>query len=269
MGPKDYLLDVALELYDGESRSGINCPFCKGGASGENSMWMGRDGRYVKYKCYRAKCSVGGQINVRNSTAKERVEELGGKRRVLETSPLPLSPEDTEWLKERYYLTDEEITRNEIGTTKLHCHQVERRLYFPIFRFDRTIRGYTARDTEGLESRKSLSFKWHEEEPNLSWHVNRQSKKLIIVEDQLSSIRCSSYINAAALIGVTLNKDKVDELIRNGFTEAYLALDADATRVAIKLTLEWRGRIKLRPIQLGRDLKDLTREELEEFTKSL
>jgi hypothetical protein len=269
MTVKDDLLDLALELYDGESRSGLLCPACKGGGSGERTLWMNRDSRYVLYKCYRAKCSIGGKVNVRNATASERKEELGGKRRLLEASPLPLTAEDIDWLKDKYHLSDEEIYRNELGRTRLHSYRVESRLYIPIFRFDRTVRGYTARDTEGLEAKKAVSFRWHEEEPNLSWHVARASKKLILVEDQFSAIRAGSYMNAAALLGVTLNKDKVDEIIRNGFAEAYLALDADATRKAIKTAIECRSRIKLRIVQLEEDLKDLPRDKLTEFMENL
>lgn len=269
MRNSDELLDLALELYDGETRSGQVCPFCKGGASGDRSLWIGRDGRYVKYKCYRAKCGIGGQVNVRNQTAGERKDELGGKRRVLETTPLPLEPDDIEWLKARYFLNDAEIARSELGKTRLHCHTVSSRLYMPIFRRDGFARGYTARGNTGLEIRKALSFKWREDEPNLSWHNNRQSDKLIIVEDQMSAIRSSTYMNAVALLGVTLNKDKVDEIVRAGFREAYIALDKDATRFAIKSSIAWRTHLTLRIVKLEEDLKDLTREELESFMKEL
>ncbi len=259
------LLDLAIGLYDSESKSGLECPFCKGGTDNESSFFLRREGRYVYYKCYRAKCGVGGRLNVTNTTAAERKTELGGKRRVLETSPLELDEDTSEYLKGRYYLSPEELRRGEIGVTKMHCHQCSSRVYLPMFRRDGTIRGYTARDVTGEERVKALSFRWRDDEPNLAWYSNRKSKSLIIVEDCFSALRASSYLNGAALLGVDLSKDKVDEIVRGGFTSAYLALDGDATRVAIKQSLALRSRINLRVLALDKDIKDMTREELKQF----
>ena len=245
------------------------CPFCKGGASNETTFWMMRENTSVLYKCYRAKCGAGGKINVRSGTANQRKIELGGKRRVLETSPKELGEEEYEYITRRYYLSDEEVKRSELGITNLHTHKTPTRLYIPMFRRDRTIRGYTARDLSGLEDKKAITFKWRDDEPNLSWHNCRSSKALIIVEDQFSAIRASTYMNAVALMGVTLNKAKVDEIIRAGFTWAFIALDKDATRASIKTALEWRSYLKLRVLKLEEDLKDLSREELEKFMKEL
>lgn len=263
------LTDLALELFESQSKSGIMCPFCKGGATGETTLFMRRDGRYVYYKCYRAKCGASGRVNVKNHTADVRIKELGGKRRVLETSPSELDQETRDYLVRRYHFTPEEIRRAELGITLMHSHQAPSRLYIPMFRRDGTPRGYTARDLTGLEDKKAMSYKWKEDEPNLAWYNNRRSKSLIIVEDCFSGLRASTYINSCALLGVTLDKAKVDEIMRAGFTEAYIALDKDATRVAIKQSIEHRTRLRLRVIALEKDIKDMEPEELKTFMEPL
>ncbi len=266
---EDELLDLALTLYDGESRAGVLCPACKGGRSGERSLSINRDKHRAYYKCWRASCSCSGLVNLGANYVVARKEQLGGKRHVLETSPQNINESISNILRAKWYLTDDEIRRAELGTTKLHCMKAECRLYVPLFRFDRTIRGYVARDLEGEESKKALTFKFRTEEPNLGWHPNRKSSKLIIVEDAISSIRASTYMNACCLLGTHLDKNKVDDIVRNGFTEAYLALDKDATRKSVLTAIEWRNRLKLNVVRLDRDIKDLQPNELKEFMKEL
>jgi hypothetical protein len=263
------ILDLALSLFEGESRSGALCPACKGGSTGEKSLHLSRRGRYVYYKCYRAKCDCSGRINVNNSTSEDRKQELGGKRRVLETSPVKLDDDTFKYLTDRYSLSSDEIRRAELGTTTMHTHAAASRLYIPMFRRDGTARGYVARDLSGKEGVKALSMKWRPDEPNLAWYNNRASKQLIIVEDCFSAIRASSFINSCALLGTDLSKEKVDEIMRGGFTKAYISLDADATRVAIMHSLKHRTRLSLIVKALTKDIKDMTREELETFMRPL
>jgi hypothetical protein len=263
------IIDLAVGLYDSEARSGALCPVCKGGATGEGSLHLRRDGRYVYYKCYRAKCDYSGRVNVQNTTASERKAELGGKRRVYETSPLDLDEGTYEYIIDRYSLSPEEIRRAELGITHMHTRQAQSRLYIPMFRRDGTVRGYTARDLTGEEGIKALSFKWKDDEPNLAWYNNRKSKSLIIVEDCFSGIRASSYMNSCALLGTDLSKEKVDEIMRNGFTHAYISLDKDATRNAIKHSIMHRTRLTLTVIALEKDIKDMDREELNKFMEPL
>jgi DNA primase len=261
------LLDLAVLMYDGESKSGLMCPFCEGGSTKEQTLFMLRDGRKVIYKCYRASCGKGGLLNLGTLAAGERKEELRKKEWVLEVRSDPLDAATEEYLKTRYFLSDQELRRSEIGTTTKYCQAATHRVYIPVLRYNRTIRGFVARDISGKENKKALSFMWNKDEPILAWYTNPSSNKLLIVEDPFSALRASSFVNSVALLGTDLSKAKTDEIVRNGFTEAWMALDKDATRQAVKLAVKLKDRLKLRVLVLDEDLKDLTRKELEEFFK--
>ncbi len=263
------LANLALSLHDGERRAGELCPSCDGGRTKERTLSLTRDKHRVFYKCWRASCDFSGCFRLTGGDFLKYKERSGVKFRELETTPKPLDEEYLGIVKDKWNLTEAETKRAELGLTTLHTRECYYRLYIPLFRYDGTVRGYVARDVSGLESKKALTFKFHQEEPNLGWHVNRTSKNLILVEDAISSIRASSYLNAACLLSTQLDKGKVDELIRNGFTKAYLALDKDATRTAIKLAANWNHLVKLNVIALDKDLKDMEREELRDLMENL
>lgn len=99
----------------------------------------------------------------------------------------------------------------------------------------------------------------------MAWYPNRKSRKLVIVEDQLSAIRASEYMNAVALLGTNLNEEQAYEIQRQKFQESYIALDADAIKQQTALVIRHRGILRLTPLMLKKDLKDHTPQELEEF----
>lgn len=263
------LLDLAIGLYDGESRSGQQCPFCKGGQSYEKSFSITREAHVVRYRCYRASCGANGRFNTRSGMAMERKTELGGKTREFEVLPAPLDDVTVRYLQDRYSLSTVEIRRAELGLTRRYSAGTDSRIYVPTFRPNGTTRGYLARDILGTQSPKALTFLFRTDEPNMGWYRNKRSKKLVIVEDAFSAIRASEYMNATYLLGTDLSKGKVDEIRRESFDVVYLALDKDATRKAIKQALEWRSYLDLKVIELDKDLKDLSRRNLTTFMENL
>ena len=260
------ILDLGLSLYDGENRAGQVCPSCKGGSSGEGSFSISRDSNHVIFKCHRASCSFAGRIRTNGSAAREYKEHNRSYREFV-TDPDPVSAETTSFLREKYLLSDEELRRSGFGW--INKYGSAGRLWIPMRRRDGSVRGYTARDLTGTEPKKALNFKWRVEDSSLSWYNNRLSKKVILVEDAFSALRASTYLNAVNLSGTHVSEDDLDELLRSGFTEAYLALDKDAIGKAVKLSLVHRGRYRLRVVPLEKDLKNMTREALEEFMKEL
>jgi hypothetical protein len=271
------LLELGLSLYDGESKAGQVCPQCKGGRTNESSFSLSRDGSNVYYKCHRASCSFSGRIRVSGQAAREYRETKRAYRTYV-TDPDPLPEAARQLLRDKYYLLDEELSRFGIGWTTAHSpkrgggEEAETdagRVYFPMYRRDGTVRGYSARDLTGQYKPKVLTFQWRSEDTRLGWYTNRASEKVMLVEDSLSAMRAAQYMNACALSGVHIAEDALDELLRSGFTEAYLALDKDATSAAVRLALRYRGKFRLIPVPLPKDLKNMTRPELDEFIKEL
>src|SRR5690606_19438465 len=100
-----------------------------------------------------------------------------------------------------------------------------------------------------------------------SWHLSDDPRGLVIVEDQLSAMRCWQLgYDSVALLGIALTDDRAAEIVRHLHRlhkrPVLLALDADAFQVALR---EARRRVWIdRAVLLSHDLKDVTDEEIEE-----
>ena len=81
------------------------------------------------------------------------------------------------------------------------------------------------------------------DEPMMCWYRNMQAKTLVIVEDQLSALKCSRFYESVALLGVGLNTDKVVEIanvmFERGIRKSILLLDEDAYTEALKKQMRW------------------------------
>jgi hypothetical protein len=120
--------------------------------------------------------------------------------------------------------------------------------------------GYVVRKLDGQVGPKTLSFL---DGNKGAWYGCEGSSELVIVEDQLSALRASEYMNAVALLGVNMT----DEVVRciekaPGYTGIFLALDADAFPTAIKLAHRVRPKFKMKVMKLKQDLKNMNEQEL-------
>jgi DNA primase len=120
--------------------------------------------------------------------------------------------------------------------------------------------GYVVRRLDNQPGPKTLSIF----EKNLgAWYPCNNSDELVIVEDQISALRASSYMNAVALMGIHMNEE-VLQTIRNTpiYKNIFLALDPDAFPVAIKLAHRCRPYFRMKVIKLDKDLKDMDEQAL-------
>lgn len=259
------LQDMAAKLYDGEEARPTVCPFCGGGTNLDISFCMKREGYKVLYICHRASCGIKGVMSVGSKASKAARH----KKRVFVTDTDPLCPEARAFLMEHNHLSLTELNRGEISQTSHYSPAGRYRIYMPIFRPDGTVRGYACKDLFKQQSPKVLNFLFKEDECKVSWYSVRKSKALVVVEDQLSAIRLSSYVTSVALLGTHISEEFLDECLRTcGLDrDIYLSLDKDATNSAIKQALNLASRVKIRVVPLEKDIKDLTREELEVFVK--
>ena len=252
---------LGADMHEGETRAGQLCPFCSGGSSGERTLSLKRDNHRILYMCHRASCGAKGSYSARSQAAKE----YRRKERRFVTVTDPLTDELASELMSKYHLTSEEIRRGEISTTTAYSSDGHLRVYLPKHRMDGTVRGYTARALDKVQTPKALSFVFHEDEPNLGWYFRGRSRPLVIVEDAFSALRVSSFCNAVYLSGTHISDAIADELVRSGITPVYLMLDRDATRQAVKLALRYSNKCKMHVVPLPMDLKNMARPVLEEF----
>ena len=92
-------------------------------------------------------------------------------------------------------------------------------------------------------------------------------KHVILVEDIISANKMNPYFPCVALLGVHLNEEKMEHLLKLGISHVIIALDNDATRQAIRIARKWCVNTSILP--LARDLKDESDEALQEIAEYL
>ena len=76
-------------------------------------------------------------------------------------------------------------------------------------------------------------------------------------------------MNAAAILGTHINDVRVLTMREIKPSVTYLALDADAFDRTIKFVKQFRGILRMIPVKLERDLKNLSPEELDVFFREM
>ena len=258
---RDQLLLEYSYLTDGESAAGQLCPFCRGGSTGETTLSISRVGERLLWKCHRASCGFSGSSGSKQSSYGGRTRApvlrgVVGRTYVREALPLPKEALDT--LCQKYWLTSKSI--RELGWNEHYS-----RVVIPVFDWDGEIIGSVLRSEIGA-SPKALSYT---EDNAVGFFHNRNSDKLIVVEDLSSAIRASEHMNAAAILGTHLNDERVAVLRNTKAKAVYLALDADAFDKVIGYVKKFRNDVCMIPVKLTKDLKNLNEEELRQFFESL
>ena len=135
----------------------------------------------------------------------------------------------------------------------------------PVFDWDGDMVGSVLRSESGA-SPKALSYT---EDNAVGFFRNRESDALIVVEDLYSAMRASDYINAAAILGTHLNDERISVIKHSQASVVYLALDADAFDKVIGYVKKFRNDVRMIPVKLTKDLKNMSPTELEEFFNEL
>ena len=239
-----------------DSASGLLCPSCHGGRSGERSLGFRREGFLAWFTCFRAGCGY-----------RALVPMAGG----LEVRPPDFKPRPyTQPLAEpgyalvamlglRYGLRDATVYQcilepAECGTFLwANTHQAPRAMYMPVLSPYGEDRGGVLRYLDGTKP-KTVSY-LTTSQPKLAWYVRDALPKLaplVVVEDQISAMRCRQLgYNAVALMGTQINDDKAREI--RGDRPTLLALDKDAFGKAVGYARRWPWMI---PVLLEHDIKD-------------
>lgn len=262
----NYVLGEYYSLGDGEVSKREVCPACKGGSSKEKTFTVTRRGDSLIWNCFRASCTSKGFV--RTAGEYERYSP-----RVRPTQPAvriyPLGEEDASRISRRYGLSRESLRVADVGWTGRRDDSYGGRVSYPIFRPDSKCRGYVYRSyTGGLP--KALTW-LNEGQTQLAWYkFLRKSPTLVVVEDQVSAIRLAEHTHSVALMGTELTDDKLQEIAKEKYTTVYLALDRDATLLALKLQFKSRnlmGNLKVLP--LHRDIKDMNPYEFESLLERI
>lgn len=93
--------------------------------------------------------------------------------------------------------------------------------------------------------------------------------KIVIVEDVISALKCSQVVDSIAITGVHPKESVIAAILKNGYKQAYIFLDADNPTVRMKAR-EIPKRLPFvasRVIETGRDPKHHSIQEIEELIK--
>jgi hypothetical protein len=253
MTPRDEVVLEYSMLDDGTTSTGNVCPSCDGGANGDKSLAVTSTNGTLLWICYRASCGFKGVHSIgasafgkRQKHETKKSKALLGKMYALRSHALP--DEIKEYLASKYNLYNEDFSRAHLG-----WEENQKRLVLPLLDVNGGCTGAALRSLSGAKP-KALTYA---EPSQMAWYKNPTSTSLVIVEDQLSAIKASRYINAVALLGVNLNSDRARTIASEGFDNVYLALDKDALAISIKSAASLRSTLRVEVLSLQKDIKDM------------
>jgi len=234
---KAHLSYLESELRVGETTRDAQCPFCLK-QNGDFAVTKVENG--LLYKCFRVACDSKGFIpsNLGEwvSYSREFLPIYSPTVRNTEEYPfeshiIKLNNEHTNFLKNKFGLTDEELFLNKIRW----CEKTERIIY-PILSQNGDTKGYVCRYYKELSDKKYDGVKsrtyWinrSENYYNVSFPYRREynvDNIFILVEDIVSSIRVARYEQSIALLSNSIPTNAMKFLIGKDIA---IVLDNDAT----------------------------------------
>lgn len=259
---RDQLLLQYSYLGDGESEAGQLCPACRGGSSGETTLSVSRVGERLLWKCHRASCGwsgASGSKQVGYDGGRTRTPVLRGvvgRTHYRDSERLPEAV--SELLSTKYYFTSRQLSQ-------LGWDPQRERVVIPVHDYRGELIGSVLRSEQGAEP-KALSFT---EDNAVGFFRNHYTDRLIIVEDLYSAMRVQPYMNSAAILGTHLNAERIAFIKSSAPTSVYLALDNDAYNKVIGYVTKFRNDLRMVPVKLTTDIKNLDPDQLEEFFNAL
>lgn len=251
--------DLRLLVEEGGARSGLMCPACQGGRSGEHSLSMfepeGTYGLLVRLLCHRAGCGyralVAREASSSYMAAPVRVAPFRPKPRPFLRPTMARTGALALLLLARYAI-DAETSALFVRSLGGDYDSVPTRAVLSCLGPYGQDRGDTLRFLDG-STPKTISY-LTTDEPKLAWYHQHLSGVLVIVEDQLSAMTLYSMgYDAVALMGTNLGEYKVAEIMAQHYGKVLLALDKDAFAKACAYARRWPALV---PVLLDRDIKD-------------
>jgi hypothetical protein len=274
--------DIELEASNldiDQTNSGLLCPFCLGGQSGERTFSITRTADGLLFNCYRSSCDSGrGFI----PTAGHLVPAALPKER--EAKPYLGTFEELTDVDRSYFVSRFDVQpQYQLGLGVNSDGYYVQAVLAP----NGMHRGYAVRYgcwsgtpecRRGMRSTgpKTSVFMNSPDAPTQSWYLPipyehslrvMGANHVVLVEDCISAMKVAQAgYTGVALLGVGLDANKVREIAMQKPTEVMIALDADATDIAFKMARQWGLAFpKTRVIVLEHDLKDMSRGEVKEL----
>lgn len=247
-------------LAQGQHR--VVCPVCRGGTDREACLSIWEAGAYVFATCHRANCDVG-TVVIHGTVPAARDRPVAIRRSPKQDHSYQLDYESFHQFNDQY---DFNFTQDSVWGT---VRRTSTAFYFPMYDADGQRKGVVVRPFEP-KGPKSLTFA-DEGYVGVSWytrHLGVESADVYVVEDPVSAIALYDMgLDAASLNGTALNRERFDAFMARK-SRIILMLDADATRKALDFCNRY-GPDHIRVVRLSRDVKDMTRKQVQELLDSV
>jgi len=261
------IIELSLDLDVNETSKNQLCPFCNGGTSKEKSFSITRRSNGVLYNCYRATCGSSGFIGsdkVVYTTGRNKREK---KEKEPDTYNHELTPSwvtyaEPGWM---YFWRQFELSRRECKDNQIYYNSAWSTYAFPLFDYRGFQFGILDRSYSGRKP-KAISYWFSHNVPKVhfpkQWH---SSGGLLVVEDIVSSIKASRYMNSCAILGTAFTEE-IAQHLSSISPHIILALDNDAIKKAINFRRKYGILFKkFEILLLEKDIKDTSHIELEKI----
>jgi DNA primase len=178
-----------------------------------------------------------------------------------------------EYLKERYELDEGKIQKQGWAWT----YWMGGALAMPIRNRWFNVVGFNLRTLKAPKrsriilcdpSSEVLAYYIAESEP--AGILNNAHLPLLVVEDQLSALKASKWLNSVALCGTNLSDGKVVDLTKTHAKHVIIALDNDASHKAVDYLRKYSVFFdKLSVLLLDKDIKDCSENEIVKLLKKV
>jgi hypothetical protein len=266
---KTELSYLISELEIGETIRTVRCPFC---SKQNGDFAVTRIDTGLLYKCFRVACDSRGFIPSNLGEWDNHIDLPHLSRVVKRAEEYPyeshiitLNDDQINFLKDKFELTNEELSLNKIRW----CNKTERIIY-PILSQNGNIKGYVSRYYKELSDKKYDGVKsrtyWinrSENYYNVSFPHRREygvNNIFILVEDIVSSIRVARHEQSIALLSNSIPTNAMKFLAGKDIA---IVLDNDATAHALKIKNRYSLFFKsCQVIAIDKDPKNMSDDEL-------
>lgn len=259
----------ALDLAVGESINGALCPFCNGGNSRERTFSVTRLADGIVHNCYRASCTEGrGFVPTAGVLRTPGLSSPVKPDRPYHGEYRQLEEQDVRYFSERFDL--DLPAQGPVGVNEYGQYVMEVRNPMGLARgYVVRRRGWSGmappRPNKIEEGPKTRLYLNDSSQLGQSWYW-QSNEVVVLVEDQVSAMKAyQAGYTGVALLGTHLETRRVREIGTLRPKLVLIALDQDATAVAMGMARNWGLAFnKTRVVILERDLKDIARGEVTE-----
>lgn len=234
------------------------CPFC----GGVNTFTVTRVPAGYVYNCYKASCGFYGFVPAKGYTP-EKSEKPRKPSNVFRERLEHLPQHAVEFFLHKFGVDLSLIMK--AGIT--WCPSLER-VVIPLRDFRGTPQAIMTRRYDELQQNKDSLPKGMlfdtEGWCGLNFYIKDPDvASVLMVEDYMSALKASLFINSVSLQGTHLPENALEYLLDNGVEHVILALDEDATKKALEMKLKYQIYFQqFDVILLKKDIKDMKLSEI-------